>query len=307
MESITWGSLVRASVPIFFMCSGALLLSPERSFSPREFFGKNLIRIAVSMFVWAMGYKIYHLATTASLTVPNFWQAAKEVLLFNQEFHLYYLQILLIVYLFLPITRIIAQNASKRQMEYLLLLWFAFGIVYPTVISFWPFHLLTGIPLQYKINMTYAAIGYGVLGYYLKQYPLQKEMGSILLALCGFLLIWAGTYVFSVKNGSLYQGFLEGMSLGVCLLAAGIFSLCKRMPPCRSSRFRAGITYLSKASFCIYLTHVAFIYILSSAGLSTQMLPTILSIPLISCTVFACSLPVYVVFSHVPVVKKWLV
>ncbi len=170
VSSVFWGSLVRASVPIFFMCSGALLLSPGYKLSLKKFFSNNVLRIVLSMLVWAMAYKVFHLLAGHSFSLVNIFQAAKEVLLFKQEAHLYFLQIILLVYLFLPITKIITQYAGKRQLEYLLVLWFAFGIVFPTVISFWPFNLLSGIPMQYKINETYAAIGYGLLGYYLKQY-----------------------------------------------------------------------------------------------------------------------------------------
>ena len=307
VASITWGSLVRASVPIFFMCSGALLLSPDRPFSAKQFFQKNFLRIVVAMFVWAMGYQIYHLTVDGNLTLQGLWQAVKAVLLFHQEFHLYYLQILLIVYLCLPITRILTQYATRQQLRYFLLLWFALGIVYPTVLPFWPFTLLSGIPLQYKINMTYAALGYGVLGFYLKRYPPQRRRGSVLLALCGFFLIWGGTYVFSLRGGTLYQGFFEGMSPGTCLLAAGIFGFCVKLSPPMDQRIKAAAVYLSKASFCIYLTHVFFIYLLSGAGVSTGCLSTMISIPLIACGVFLCSLPVYVVLSHIPVVRKWLV
>lgn len=305
--SVFWGSVVRASVPIFFMCSGVLFLSMDKAFSTKKLFSKTLPRIIVAMLVWAMFYKTFHLMVGGSLTLAHLIQGLKEVLLFDQEFHLYYLQILVIVYLFLPISRVLTQNAAKKELQYLLLLWFAFGIIYPTVISFWPFTLLSGIPVQYKINMTYAAIGYGILGFYLKQYPLNNSNWFWALSLGGFLFIFVGTYCISAKTGSLYTGFLEGMSLGVALLAAGIFGLGNSVTPPGNKFFRKSIAFISKASFGIFLTHVFFIYLLRLTGLSLSMLPTIISIPLSAAVIFTCSLLLYPILARMPIVNKWLI
>ncbi len=306
-SSVFLGSVVRASVPIFFMCSGALFLSPDQAFSTKKLFGKSLPRIIVAMLVWALFYKVFRLMVGGSLTLAHLAQGLKDVLLFNQEFHLYYLQILVMVYLFLPISRVLTQNASQKELKYLLLLWFAFGIIYPTVISFWPFNLLSGIAVQYKINMTYAAIGYGILGFYLKQYPLNNKKWYWVLSLSGFLFVFVGTYYMSAQNGLLYTGFLEGMSLGVALLAAGIFGLGSSITTPENEFLRKGMAFISKASFCIFLSHVFFIYLLRMNGLSVNILPTIISIPLITLLIFTCSLLLYPILTRIPIVNKWLI
>jgi len=171
ISAVLWGSIVRASVPIFFMCSGALLLTPHKLLSLKKLYTGNLLRIVAAMFVWALAYKGYHLLVSGSFTLSACFQALKEVLLFKHEFHLYYLHILMLVYVFLPITRVFVKNASGKELQYALAVWFLLGIIYPTVRAFWPFSLLTGIPAQWLMNMTYAAIGYGVLGYCLSCSP----------------------------------------------------------------------------------------------------------------------------------------
>ncbi|NLO22238.1 MAG: acyltransferase family protein [Syntrophomonadaceae bacterium] len=305
--SVFWGSVVRASVPIFFMCSGASFLSSDQPLSIKKLFGKSLPRIIVAMLVWALFYKVFHLAFGGSLTLAHLIQGLKEVLLFNQEFHLYYLQILVMVYLFLPISRVLTQNASQKELQYLLLLWFVFGIIYPTLISFWPFNLMSGIAIQYKINMTYAAIGYSILGFYLKQYPINNIKWYWVLSLGGFLFVFVGTYYISANNGLLYTGFLEGMSLGVALLAAGIFGLGSSLTTPDNELLRKSIAFISKASFCIFLTHMFFIYLLRMNGLSVSIWPTIISIPLITLLIFTYSLLLYPILARIPVVNKWLI
>lgn len=307
VSSVLWGSLVRASVPIFFMCSGALLMAPEYKLSLKKFFSKNVLRIIIAMLFWAMAYKVFHLLAGHSFTLINVFHAVKEVLLFNQEAHLYFLQIILLVYLFLPVTKIITQYASKKQLEYLLVLWFVFGIVFPTVAAYWPFKLLSGIPMQYKINETYAAIGYGLFGYYLKRYSPWNKILCIALTAAGLLMTFGGTLIVSNIKGTFDTQFFEGMSVGVCLMAAGIFGLCSSVILTQNSKISGKIIYLSKASFCIYLTHMFFLYTLSYFGIKPSILPTIVSTPIVALIIFVFSILTYAVLSRIPIVKKWLI
>lgn len=307
LSSVFWGSLARASVPIFFMCSGALFLAPDRPFSVKKLFAKSIPRILAAMVFWAVAYKVFHLLDGGALTLSGLIQGCKEILVFNQEFHLYYLQIILLVYLFLPITRLVAEHATRRQLEYLLLLWVLLGIVYPTVRGFWPFTLLTGVAREYMLNMTYAAIGYGVLGHYLRRYPARWRWTGLAEALAGFALTFGGTIALSARDEAFNTLPLEGMTVGVALLAAGLFRICAAARPPKSERVRRSVAFVSKASFCVYLCHVFFNYLLPKLGFSVALFPPVVGIPLVACVTFAASLAVYLVLSKIPVVKKWLI
>lgn len=134
------------------------------------------------------------------------------------------MHILCLVYLFLSVTRSFVKNADKKELLYALALWFLLGIVYPTVKPFLPLDLLSGIPAQWAMNMTYASIGYSILGHYLTCYPVSKNWSLLLLGV-GAISVFGLTTSVSIKNGSLYENFLEGMSVGIALLAAGLFGL----------------------------------------------------------------------------------
>ena len=307
ISSVFWGSIVRASVPIFFMCSGALLLSPHKELSLKKLYTKNLLKIVIAMFVWAMAYKVYYLFVTGTFTLPACYHALKEVLLFKHEFHLYYLHILTLVYVFLPITRVFVKNASQKELKYALAIWFLLGIIYPTIKVFWPFKLLTGIPAQWAMNMTYSAIGYGVLGYYMSYHPPRFQKKELILCITGFALIFGLTVFMSTKTGNLYQNFLEGMSVGVALLAIGLFGLFQRIQLKDNSKVKKTIIQISKASFCIYLVHIFVIYLFVFLNISVNLFPCLISIPLLSCVNLALSYCCYCVLSKIPVVNKWLV
>lgn len=306
LSTVFWGSLTRGSVPLFLLCSGALFLGSEKPLSVKRLFTRNIPRILVAMVFWAMSYKVFHLLAGGEFSLPGLIQGAKEVLFFQQEFHLYYLQIILLVYLFLPITGLVVRHATRRELEYLLLLWFAFGILYPTVAPFWPFRLLGMMIPQFKINMVYAAIGYGVLGHYLRTYPIKKNWAAV-MAGAGFLLVFGGTVLLSARDGGLNPFFFEGMSVGVCLLAAGLFSLCVGARPPKAPRVARLVDFLSKGSFCVFLCHVFFLTLLPRVGLSAELLPPLLGVPLMACVTLLASLCVYALLSRIPWVKQWLV
>lgn len=303
MGALFWGALVRPAVPLFLMCSGALMLPPEKELTTKQLLLHSLPRLIAAMWVWAMVYKLWYLIP-AGLALSGLWQAAKEVLLFRQEFHFYYLHMILLVYLFLPVTRAFVHSAEKRQAEYALLFWFAFGILYPTLLPYWPFSLLTGHVLEYRISMTYACIGYGLLGWYLCRWPLPKRADAALLG-AGFVLVFGGAWFFSARSGALDERFFQGMSVPVCMMAAGAFGLLRR----GGGRLRRGafVEFVSKGSFCVYLVHVLFLYAFAHIGFTAEALPRPVSIPLLACAVFACSLAVYWVLRKIPVVNRWLI
>lgn len=301
---IFWGAAFRRNVPLFLMCSGAILLQPERELTLKRLYLHNVLRLLVSLFAWSLVFKIYHLASADSLTLPALWHACKEVLLFEQEWHLYFMQIMLLVYLFLPVTRILTAAASKRQLEYAILAWFLTGILYPTLKPFWPFSLLYGIPAQWLMNMSYAAIGYGLLGWYLRRWPLQRKW-NLLLCAAGLLILLGATWLFSLRQGSTYTAFFEGMSLGPAFLAAGIFGLCNEAKS-PGEGLRRLISAVSKGSLCIYIVHAFFLEWLPSVNAFPNV-PSFFSVPLIALVNLSCCFVIYLILSRIPVIRKWLI
>lgn len=225
-SALLWASLTHMCVPLFFMASGALLLKPERELTLKKLYAKNLARILAALFFWALCYKLVSLKLMDSLTLPDVVDAVKHLLLFHHEEHFYYLHITLLAYAALPVTRLVVRYADKRLLRYALTLWFLLGILYPTVRTFWPFTLLSGVPVQWRMNMTYASIGYMLLGHYLSVYhprPNRRTSGMVLLR--GFLLTFWGTCFASYVAGRPDGHFLEGMGVPVFLVVLGMWGL----------------------------------------------------------------------------------
>ena len=69
LGDLFWGALARPAVPLFFLCSGALLLQPEKELPLRRLLGHNLLRIVLAMLVWAMVYKLARLAAAGAFSL----------------------------------------------------------------------------------------------------------------------------------------------------------------------------------------------------------------------------------------------
>lgn len=301
--TLLWGAAARPAVPLFFMCSGALMLC--RDIPPKRLLTHNLSRIVCAMLVWAFAYRLAGLAEGGGLTPAGVWDAVKRTLLLQHESHFYYLHILLLVYAFVPVVRTFVRSASRRELSYLLTFWFITGILFPLLRYFWPFRLVGQIDQWYRMNMAYSAIGYGVLGHYLRQYGAELRRGWYWSALAGgFAVTFGGCAALSLKNGALNEIFLEGMSPGPMLMAFGLFGLILS----RGGRRPAGpVGRLSRASFCIYLVHIYFLRLFQQFGLSGGASPSVLTVPAVAALMAVCGWLVWEILHRIPVVNAYLV
>ena len=303
--SLFYRCLTGGAVPLFLMASGAVMLNPEKELSLKKLYFKNILRIVLAMLFWGFAYKLWHLYEMSAINPENILISLKELLYFNQEFHFYYMHMILIVYAFLPITKIIVNNSEKTGLLYFIVLWFALAIVYPTVWRYSPFNNFGGMTTMYGINLTYASIGYGVLGYYLLKYPFSKIMSIILFAI-GFALTFGLTYYKSAGSDVLYEHFLAGNGVSVCLMACGLFSFFQRVN-IKNKICVKSVSYISKASFCVYLVHMLVMYILKLNGINTALFSLVFSIPAYAFVILIISIIIYFVLSKIPFVKKWLI
>ena len=305
-----WNCLLRCAVPVFFLCSGALLLPPEKEVTVRTVWRKYIPRIAIALFFWAGAYAGWELLLvkhrTGVLELTAIQKAVEDLLLFRHKSHLYYLHIILLVYAMLPLTRLFAAKADRRLLRYALGLWFVLGSVLPVLRGFPPFSQLSGIPAQYPINLTWGAVGYGLLGHVLTgEAQKRRPVVFVLLYLLGFALTFGGTLVMSAEQGELYLGFLQGYAPGVCLEAAGIYGFCVSAFSGRTSC--CGAETVSRASFCIYLVHLFFLDFVTGHGVSAGAYPPLWMVPCLTLGCFAFGFAVWLVLRRVPLVNNYLI
>ena len=144
----------RAAVPLFFMCTGALMLRPERDLSLRRLFTRYIPRLLAALFFWAFVYKVYDRWETGyttgvkALTAANLWFDFKTLFFFKHESHFYYVHMVLLFYVMIPVLRLFVKSADRKLLRYALAVWFVTGIVLPTARPYYPYNHFSGIPLQ---------------------------------------------------------------------------------------------------------------------------------------------------------------
>ncbi len=294
---------VRPGVPLFFMATGALMLRPEKELPLSRLFGKYLLRLLIAMFFWAYLYHVYDLWETGTLNGANLWFRFKRLFFFDHDQHFYYLHIILLFYVMLPVLRVFTKHADRKTLWYALAIWFAAGILLPTIRPYYPYNMFKGIPVQWMLNMTWASMGYGLLGYVLSTTRCKAWIFAV-LTFVGLALTYLLTLRVTLRQGRLVDTFLQGFSVNVCIYATGIFGLCRAL--CKGKGCRP-VQFLSLASFCIYLSHMLVIKRLKLAGFMDITNTSVLMIPLVVITVLAVCLILYWVLSKIPLVRKYLV
>ncbi len=312
--SVFWGAVVRWSVPVFLMCSGVLFLNSDKSVSIKQIFSKYLPRLIAALVFWAVLYEVCDVylsyVHTGFIELSVLKESIKNLLTCNTHFHLYYLYIIILIYALIPIIRVFTNAADRRQIEYALGAWFVLGIVYPFIVKFYPFYMLKGIVVQYKIAMAYSSIGYFILGHYLHKYTLSKKTTFImyLLGAVGFAITFGGTIYRSESSNTLDTIFLEGMSPNIVFMACGMFLLAKNIKGIyKSDKIVKLLGFISQGSFCVYLFHDFINIAYRELKIESTIANPVISIPFLTLINLGISLFVYIILSKIPFVKKYLI
>ena len=304
-----WDCLARFAVPVFFMCTGALMLPPERRLTGRDIFRRYFLRVLVILLVWAWLYYVYGVIGTYIFTgwLEPGWllNSVVHTLCFDHHLHLYYLQILLLLYAALPVLRALVRGATEKELDWAIFLWAVLGIGWPLLKLWPPLAWLGGITPQYPLNMCWAALGYALLGHVMNSRepgPLWRYGAALAL---GLAVTFGGTVFMSVRNGEVFEAFMEGMSPGPALMACGVFGGARRLCAGRQSTPR--LARLVKASFCVYLAHHAFVMAFRQLGFDLTIMPPLIAVPVEGAAVFALSLAAWWLLSKIPFVNKHLI
>lgn len=300
-----WNGACKWAVPVFLMCSGALMNDPQRELPLNRLFSRYLLRLVASLSVWAALYeclRILILRGSAPLS-ELLWAAGKNWFTGNTYYHLYYFYFAIGLYLALPLTRLITRWASKQELRYLLLLWLFFGSVLPCLQYFLPFRLTGPSLLRFILSPVFASAGLGLLGWYLHQKPAGRLLPSLLLFLAGFAALFFFTWQHSDAEKNLNIILLDGFSPAAILMGVAVFRIAQTLAEDRS--LPSFISFLSRGSFCVYLIHPFFQLVTRERF--WEALPPLWGTPLQAALLLVLSLAAYWVLRKIPLVSRWLI
>lgn len=221
-------------VPVFFMISGALLLSKVDDF--KKFYTKRLLRVVIPFIIWSAIYLAYQ----RLYYNESFIMLANKALS-GSFYHLPFIYQLIGVYLVAPFLQRWLTVTSRSMLKWILIFWVINMGIIPAINTFTSFNISFSIPM-FVDNM-----GYFLLGYYLETY---KPKISISLFYLGFGVMLIGTVVLLENHYKDWLFFYHYFSLSIILMASSIYSFFQRHPfklPCSS--------FLDKHSFGVYFIH----------------------------------------------------
>ncbi len=238
----------RTGVPIFFMISGALLLSADSTKNFATFYKRAIKRILVPLIAWNVIYFLYQVIIGVSEL--NLWIMLSALINQGTEYHLWYLYTLLGIYLLAPFMKTLVDDCSSKQQYLLLFLMLFSTTICPFINSVTPLYINLFDPLFNGYLSCF------LMGYILSNIKINQK-NIILFSLIGiFGLMFSVLYHhINSSNESINLFFNYGYSICHYGFAAAIFVIAKIIFEKRTFAVKT-VTALSKYSFGIYLIHI---------------------------------------------------
>ena len=252
--------LVAVNCNLFFMITGALLLPVKMT--GRRFVKRRLTVVLPPLVVWTVVYLLEH-----TFLLHNFTPRLLTSILFHPvEGLLWYVYVLAVIYVTLPLVSRCIDAIGKRGVEVILVLW--------VLSSFIPYqHGVFMEASQWSHNMFGAFAnyyGYVLLGYYMHRYGLpvftrQHGWKWALLLVFGIVVMPLFEFLVQGRFGISWQQHLDtitnDISVNNIAMATLLFALVQRFAPERYDRQNRPMNatwwpMLSRCTFGIYLSQM---------------------------------------------------
>ena len=292
---------VRSGVPIFFMLSGALMLSKERM-DVKKHLKNHALYLSGIFFVWSFIYAVLSRLVSGNFgTVYNFVYAVVA-----GHYHMWFIPAMVICYLFMPPAHALI-HGERLDVRYLLGLFF--GLVLLTAnMNLTP----DTAPILHRITLNFSLdwlgyMGYVIWGWWLTTVKLPKKtvwLAPLVFLLCAIATAAANQWYCGYKgeaDGWLFSYF----SLPNFIQATALFCFFLSL---RERKFKlvAAIRALADCTLGVYLIHPMMINLLELVGLGIGQDAPVSGL-LILCAALAVSCFALVfIAKRIPVVKKLL-
>ena len=271
---------------LFFMISGALLLKP-RDVKYNQFLKHRMPKVAIPVIVWSVIY----MAIVCLTKIPQGERISYlghniVTILFSSSEDvngtLWFMYALIGIYLLVPIITPWWQRASKREIEFYLVIWLI-AMCLPYLQMFF------GIADDETSLLYYFSgyLGYFVLGAYLRRFDIAHSKMRNVIFICAAIGALALPAAVILTTGNTGNGILWSLSISSASMATVWFVLIMRSRFCNApNRLTIFVAWLSPLTFGIYLMHVLFMKTIKGSGMFADA-QYIISIPAISIMTFA--------------------
>ncbi|MBE7020334.1 MAG: DUF1624 domain-containing protein [Ruminococcaceae bacterium] len=256
-------AVIGIAVPVFFMISGAMLLSNEKSSSVDNLVKGRLVKVFIPFAFWSLiailHYFVIDTVRTGSFGYDGMIYRFKYILSQPATIHLWFMYALIPIYLLLPFLKTLVDKMDKKQAIYLISLWMVCSVLYTTVQNLFPIKYKTVLTFNNSFNLNFIGgyIGFFILGYYLHVKDIKiKSRLLILIAIIDVAIISLGTYFATSYYNGYFEGFKVYTGVFTTVLSICVFLLFKNLYANIEKFSFCNVTEaLSTFSFPIYLVH----------------------------------------------------
>jgi surface polysaccharide O-acyltransferase-like enzyme len=240
-------------IGLFFMVSGALLLPIKVPM--KEFYSRRLSKVVWPTVIWSLLYIL------VALVKGDIDVNVLPMMLCSIPFSaqgngiMWFMYTLIGLYLISPLISPWLEKASKREIEFVLLLWIV-TLLYPLISSY----LIVDETPKGILNSFSGYAGYYLLGYYLRKYSpkanwtIQVLMIVVPVIICGITLVKGNEVDF-------YRQFWY-LSVFVVVMAAGWFLLLKDLSSGKRAAALSSNGFLKTISNLCFGTYLIHIFIM---------------------------------------------
>lgn len=244
--------LMNFAVPCFLMVSGALLLDPDKDLSLRKIWGKYVLKVFLCLAVFTAVFTCFDAFADHSFAFPGILLAVGENLWKDGSWaHLWYLYMLIGIYAMLPLYRILARYAGRKELLYLLTVWTVFLVILPMAGT------AAGVRTGFTIGTSSVFPMCLFLGFVLEGGgPGKAKRIWFLLLVGGGLTVLCSVAAYRYELESAKSLISTYAFLPVLMLSAGVFAGWKMVSPRLPGKCKAVLSAADRSSFGIYLIHL---------------------------------------------------
>lgn len=238
---------------IFLMISGALLLPVTRTY--RQFVSRRVSLVAWPLLVWTIIYLV-----DGFIHGTKSWYDVVQLPLVPANSILWYLYLIIVVYITMPVACIVVKAVGRRGIEAYLVLWALSALI--------PYEhgvIDTLTPPQHPLSFFNNCYGYVILGYYLRHWPIPLftwRHGWWIMALMLLGIVGVPLFEFKMQPSLSWSDHVNAVnnnvSINGVMMSILIFTIIQKIfgesyhNKGRRSNF---LVTVSKCTFGIYLSH----------------------------------------------------
>ena len=296
-------------VPLFFVSTGAIMLQKDRIYDYKKIIRRYIPRFVAALVFFSLCFGLVDYIFMDRYNTIN--ELIWDVLTVKVEQGLWFMNAIICIYLMLPIIKKFVDNASQKEKEYYLIIWFACSML-EFLGSTERFSFVT----VYTHDLEYVSLflhytGYLILGNYL----ICSEFSNRRVLFWTVISCLSGMYIIYDFHQDCINGTLAVLGYTVMnycspfniIIVATCIMLAQKAQLLLNDTMKRFLTKLSGLTLGIYLVHLGIIRLMERYMSLSFAGAYILKMLVVAALLYIISAVVAALIKKVPVLGKYII